>query len=192
MRLLPAHQALESLIERNGSSKIYSARLTRGLEPSAHFSISVSHITGKHSARTDYLSINLSSPPQVDDVYDEEYKFNNIIQKYKSVTKFGCLGNNFNQSKKESTSATPHKAKNEPNKSKTREQIAFDCFTNTQNSHRELAKLENESEMDARTIRNLETAHPSAGKGHLNERRKDFVNPRICRQSGGRYKKPRA
>ena len=97
-KLLTDHRALEPLIKRNRSNKTYCARLTRRLDRSAHFSINVSHIAGKHLALTDYLSRNPSARPQADEAYDEEYVINSIIPHCKFITKYGCLSNHLNQS----------------------------------------------------------------------------------------------
>ena len=58
VKLLTDHKALEPLLKRNRSNKIYSARLTRWLDRLSHFDIKINHIAGKHLALTDYLSRN--------------------------------------------------------------------------------------------------------------------------------------
>ena len=64
IELLTDHQALEPLIKRNRTNKIYSARLTRWLDRLAHFDINIKHIAGKHIALNNYLSRNPISKPE--------------------------------------------------------------------------------------------------------------------------------
>ena len=121
IKLPTDHQALEPLI-KNRSNKTYSARLTRWLDRLAQlmcdFSINVSHIACKHLALMDYLSRNLSAPPQADDAYDEECVINIIIPHSKYMTKGGCLSNHVDQSQDE-------KLRNKPKQINTREQTAI-------------------------------------------------------------------
>ena len=86
IKLLTDHQALEPLIKRNRSKKMYSAGLTRWLDQLAHLTIKVKNIAGKHLALTDYLSRNPSAPPQTDEAYDVEYVINNVIPHYKFIS----------------------------------------------------------------------------------------------------------
>ena len=125
MKLLTDHQALEPLIKRNRSNKTYSAQLTRWLDRSAHFTINVSHIAGKHLALTDYLRRNPTAPPRTDEAYDEEYVINNILPHYKFMSKYGCLSNRNNQSDNEA-SKNGHKTNNKPRPKDAREQTAID------------------------------------------------------------------
>ena len=106
------------MIKRDRSNKTYSARLTRWLDRLAHFSITVSHIAGKHLELMDYLSRAPSAPPQADDAYDEEYVINSIIPHYKYMTKCGCLSNHVDQSQDE-------KLLSKPKQINTREQTAI-------------------------------------------------------------------
>ena len=70
--LLTNHQAFEPLLNCNRLNKTYSTRLTRWLDCSAHFTINVNHIAGKHLALTDYSSRNPNEPAQEDEAYEEE------------------------------------------------------------------------------------------------------------------------
>ena len=93
VKLLTDHKALEPLLKRNRSNKIYSARLTRWLDRLSHFDIKINHIAGKHLALTDYLSRNPVAQAEADEIYDEEYVINNIIPLHKFVSKYGSLSN---------------------------------------------------------------------------------------------------
>ena len=79
IELLTNHQALEPIIERNRSNKMYSARLTKWLDRLAHFDIQMKHVAGKHLKLTDYLSrIPISKPVPIEN-YDEEYSLHNPL-----------------------------------------------------------------------------------------------------------------
>ena len=129
------------------------------------------------------MSRNPCSPPQADDVYEEDYVINNTIQHYKFVTKYSCLSNHFNQSQSNTSNTSPHKTNNRPKQRKT---SAIDCLTASPNSH---VKFNNNTEMDAKTINNLELAYPFAETGNPFPRYRDIVKPGFHRQSGGRRKK---
>ena len=178
--MLTDHQALELQTKRNRSNKTKSAWLTRWLDRIVHFSLNVSHITGKHLALTDYVSRNPFSPPQANDVYEEEYVIDNIVAHYKFVAKYGCLSNSVDQSENDASKTSQHKANKTPKQHKTREQTALDCLIALQYSR---VKLNGNSEMNARTIENLEIADPSTETRNLIARWRDIVQPGIYRQS---------
>ena len=155
IKLLTDHQALEPLIKRNRSKKTYSAKLTRWLDRLAHFSINVSHLAGKHLALTDYLSRNPTAPPQADDAYDVEHVINNFARHLKFMNKYGCLSNQIDQSQCENL-------RKKSKQSKTRDQTAIACLNRSTNSCAYSALDKSISNMDARTIDNLELADTSA------------------------------
>ena len=184
IKLLTDHQALEPLIKRNRSNKTYSARLTRWLDRLAHFTINVNHITGKHLALTDYLSRNLTAPPQTDDAYDEEYVINNILPHYKFICKYGCLSNQSDQSEG-GTDETEHKTNNKLKSKETREQTAIDCLNNTAltrtNPSNSKFKRNLKITMEIRTIDHIAATGSSVETTQLIQRWKDIVKPGIYR-----------
>ena len=91
IELLTDHQALEPLIKRNRTNKIYSARLTRWLDRLAHFDINIKHIAGKHLALTDYLSRNPISKLEPIENYDEGYVINCIMPLLEFINKYGSV-----------------------------------------------------------------------------------------------------
>ena len=143
----------------------------------------MSHIAVKHLALADYLIRNPSSPPEADDAYDEEYIINSIIPHYKFITKYGCPGNRFNHSQHDTTNTTPRKKK----QSERREQTAIDYLNATLKSRTNITKAK-KTEMDVKSINNLEIAYPSAENRHLDARWRDIVKTGIYRQSGDRWK----
>ena len=189
IKLLTDHQALEPLIKRNRSNKIYSARLTRWLDRLARFNINVHHIAGKHFALTDYLSRNPILPPQTDDAYDEEYVINNILPHYNFISKYGCLNNQTDQSENR-TEKSERKANNKPRSSDTHRRTAIDCrntdtLTRFKQKHCQSIKLT----MDANTINEIEAANPTAETIELTNRWREIVKPGIYRLTGGKWKR---
>ena len=86
---LTDHQALEPLIKRSRSKKQYSARLTRWLDRSTHFDISIQHIAGNNLKFTDYLSRNPVGGATPEESYDEEYVINILSEQAKLNIKYG-------------------------------------------------------------------------------------------------------
>ena len=183
VKLLTDHQALEQLIKRNRSNKIYRARLTRWLDRLAHFTMNVNHIAGKHLALTDYLSRNPIAPAQNDDVYEKEYVINSIAPHYGFVSNFGCLSNHFNQSQSTNGTANLTKANKHRSSDNTREQNAIHSLIRTPNSDVTLMT------MDAKIIDNLEKIESSQGTVNLIERWRNIVKKGIYRLSNGKWKK---
>ena len=182
VKRLTDHQALEPLIKRNRSNKIYTARLTRWLDRLAHFTRNVNHIAGKHLALTDYLSRNPIAPAQNDDVYEEEYVNNSIAPHYGFVSKFGCL-NHFNKSQSMNGIANLTKANKHRSSDNTREQNAIHSLIRTPNSDVNILT------MDAKIIDNLERIDSSQETANLIERWRNIVKPGIYRLSNGKWKK---
>ena len=150
----------------------------------AHFTINVSHIAGKHSALTDYLSRNPSAPPQTDEAYDEEYVINNVIPHYKFISKHGCLSNHVNQLESE-TVENGRKANNKPRSQDARKQIAIDYLNSSTLTRNALESFK----MDIKTIDNLAAVDSSAETTELIQRWKEIVKPGIYRMTGGKWKK---
>ena len=98
IELLPVHQALEPLTERNRTNKTYSARLTRWLDRLAHFDMNIKHITRKHLALTDYLNRNPISKPEPIENYDERYVINCIMPLLEFINSYGSVVSQKNRS----------------------------------------------------------------------------------------------
>ena len=156
IKLLTDHQALEPLVKRNRSNKIYSARLTRWLDRLAHFTINVIHIAGKHLALTDYLSRNPNAPPQRDEVYEEEQVINSRVPHHDFVSKLGCLSNHFVQSQSRSETPKGTKSNKQPSTEHTREQNTINSIDRITTSSTNRQNQTDIKAMDAKTIDNLE------------------------------------
>ena len=183
IKLLTDHQALEPLIERNRSKKTYSARLTRWLDPLAHFTIKVNHIAGKHLALTDYLSRNPNAPPQQDEAYEEQYVINSIVPHYDFVSKVSCLSNQFNKSQSSSRMPKRTKANKQTSTDYTREQNAIDGITTSSTNFQNQVEIKT---MDARIIDNLDKIDLSRETIDLIERWRNIVTPGLYRRSNGK------
>ena len=94
VQLFSNHQALEPLLKRNKTNKLYSARLTRWLDRLNHFDISLKHTAGKEIKFTDFISRNPTENPEPEENYEKEFVINAIAQ---LATVNARIGRIFNQ-----------------------------------------------------------------------------------------------
>ena len=98
------------------------------------------------------------------------------------MTIYGCLSNHLDQSQSEIL-------RNKPKQTKTREQTVVACHNRSTKSCVNSRLTKGNSNMDARTIDNLELADHSAETRNLVTHWRDIVKPGVYRQAGGRWKK---
>ena len=67
------HQALEPLIKKNRSKKLYGEKITRWLDRLTHTDISIQHFAGRNLTITDYRKRNLVGRTMPEKIYDEKY-----------------------------------------------------------------------------------------------------------------------
>ena len=94
VHLYTDHQALEPLIKRKRSNKLYSARLMRWLDRLTQFDITIQHIAGSNLKFTDYLSRNPVGGATPEESYDEEYVINILAEQAELNLKLGQLFEN--------------------------------------------------------------------------------------------------
>ena len=174
VKLLTYHQALEPLIKRNRSNKMYSARLARWLDRLAQFTVNVNHIAGKQLTLTDYSSRNHIAPAQTIDANEEEYVINSMTLHYRFVSKFGCLSNHFNQSRSKIKPTNLTKANKYRSMDNAREPNAISSLDRTANSDVEFKSTIILITMNAKTIGSLEKSD-SFEENNLIERWRNIV-----------------
>ena len=201
IEILTDHQALEPLIKRNRSNKMYSVRLTRWLDRLAHFDINFKHIAGKHLALTDYLSSNPTSMPEPIENHDEAYVINCITPLLEFINNFGSITGKINeeartdviekreQKSNQSESSKLNEPKSKLNKTNKRSSLLPQLKTVDRNIINNV-QHNYETIMDIRRIEQIEAGDPSEETLQLvNCWKEDLVKPGEYRTSKGSWKK---
>ena len=126
---------------------------------------------------------------QRDDAYEEEYVIISIAPHYGSVSKFGCLSNQFNQSQSKNRPTKLTKANEYRSTDNTREQNAISSLDRYANSDVEFNMKFNQITTDAKTIDSLEKIDSFKETTDLIERWRNIVKPGVYRLSNSKWKK---